>query len=278
MADTLVTTPPVDTPPASPAVPATTPAAPLSPVAPTAPPDWRATLPDDLKTDKSLEKFKGPAELARSYKQLEAYQGRSVAIPGPDAKPEEVSAFWAKVGAHDAPEKYTVPVADGEAIDAAMLAPYQAAAHAAHLTQDQWMAMVAIHRAQTDPKVQAEKLEQQAVTMLRSEWGGGFDYNIKMARGGVGYAERMSGAAGLQDFLHDSGLGNHPLLVKVFKWVGKTHAESGGIPTDARMGGVLTPDQAQQKITELMATPEYRRADRDAVNEVQRLFQLKEQA
>src|SRR5438093_625268 len=95
----------------------TSPAAPVAPAsaptpAPTAPPaapvtDWRSALTGEfapLATDKSLEVIKGKdwseagPLLAKGYVSAQKMIGGSVQIPGPQATPEQIKAFRAKIG------------------------------------------------------------------------------------------------------------------------------------------------------------------------------------
>jgi hypothetical protein len=232
-----------------------------------------------LQHEKTLEKFKGPAELARSYVEIEKYRGRSVAIPGPDATPAEKDAFLARLGRPETPDKYTLPIAETPDLDQNLVNDIKSMAHKLGLTQEQLAGLTSWYGSTPlgNPALASEAMQTKAVEVLRNEWGGAFDYNLKVANAGVGYAERMSGAAGLRDLLDGSGMGNHPTVVKLFQWIGKANAESGGIPRDAQTRNVLAPEEAQAKINELMRTPEYQKGDRATVDEVQRLYQLKHQ-
>lgn len=268
--------------PAAPAPPATPPveSAPVPAPAPSpgpGPTDWRAVLPPELRNEKTLEKFKGPAELARSYVEIEKYRGRSVAIPGPDATAQEKDAFLARLGRPETPDKYTLPLPESPDVDQNLVGDFKATAHRLGLTQEQLAGITSWYAASPmgNPALASEAMQTKAVEVLRNEWGGAFDHNIKVANAGVGYAERMSGAQGLRELLESSGMGNHPTVVKLFQWIGKANSESGGIPRDAQTRNVLGPEEAQAKINELMRTPEYQKGDRATVDEVQRLYQLK---
>jgi len=236
------------------------------------PPDVQA-----LPNFKSLEKFKDPAAVAKSYLHLESLAGRSVTIPGPEASQADQAAFWAKVGAHDSAEKYVVPVAEGQTVDAGMLQPFQAAAHAAHLTQDQWAAMVSAFKASPlgDNRAALEAMSTESTRLLKAEWGGAFDHRLGNAEAAVAYVDRQSGAR-FGEFLKSTGFGNRPEAVKHFEWLSRQFLEHGTLPKDAQTGGAISPADAQAKITELMQAPEYARGDRATVDEVQRLFQLKQ--
>jgi hypothetical protein len=63
--------------------------------------DWRAVLTDEgLRKSATLGKFKDVGALAKSYVELEALQGASIRVPGPDAGADAVAEFHGKVMKH----------------------------------------------------------------------------------------------------------------------------------------------------------------------------------
>lgn len=59
--------------------------------------DWRDNLSDDLKTDKSLHKFKTLDDLAKSYKEAERRLGQGLGNLDENASPADVAAQFKKV-------------------------------------------------------------------------------------------------------------------------------------------------------------------------------------
>src|SRR5690349_3690087 len=60
----------------------------------------------NLRGSESLKKFKTVEALAGSYVNLERTFGSRVAIPGKDAKPEDVTKFHRAMGVPETPDKY----------------------------------------------------------------------------------------------------------------------------------------------------------------------------
>lgn len=62
-------------------------------------PTWISGLPEDLRTHKSIEKFKDQdvSVLAKSYIELEKFRGNSISCPGVNATAEEKNAFFQKL-------------------------------------------------------------------------------------------------------------------------------------------------------------------------------------
>lgn len=245
-----------------------------------APSDWRAALPEALREDPALASFKDVAALAKSYREAVKMIGGSIRIPGPNATPEEVAAFRAKLGVPESPEGYRMdappevaPLLDGEVLDR-----FKQAAHRlgvpATAVEGLWRWYLGELRAQQRGVAQMTK---QVAAQLREEWGDAlFERNVALAQRTV----REFGGEELIEFLDATGLGNHPGLVKLFARVGHLLAEDGHVPGDVE--GIVTPEAARQRIAEIMSNPEhpYHRKNygkpghEEAVAEVSRLFQL----
>lgn len=146
---------------------------------------WTDTLTDEsLKGSKSLAKFKTAEDLAKSYIALEGRLGGSVAIPGKDAKPEEVEAFLDRLGRPKSEVDYelTPPekMPEGIEYNDEMEADFRLAAHKAGLTQTQaqglydWYMQAAAGRLAEAPK---GLTRAQAVAALKKEWGTDYQKN-----------------------------------------------------------------------------------------------------
>ncbi len=58
--------------------------------------NWLDSLPDEIKANPTLSKFKTPDDLASSYVELERKIGRSLTIPGDDATDDAWERYYAK--------------------------------------------------------------------------------------------------------------------------------------------------------------------------------------
>ena len=67
---------------------------------------WTDSLPDDLKTNASLSKFKDSNSVLKSYLELEKSMGSKVKVPGSDATDEERNAFFNKMGRPETKDGY----------------------------------------------------------------------------------------------------------------------------------------------------------------------------
>jgi hypothetical protein len=163
-------------------------------------------------------------DLAKGYFEL---QGKTD-IPGKDAKPEDVEAFWKKLGYPEKPEGYGV-AKDQNA------GTFVSAAHAARLTDEQatalWKSVSEGTARQLAAVQQAQEVELKATdAALQKEFGGKYDYAIEMFERGIGNRE-------LKAQLINAGLAGKPEIVKAFIALGESMQESGSPKGDGPPGG-----------------------------------------
>ena len=219
------------------------------------PVDWRAALPDELR--RPAEKFASPADVVRSYAALERRLGRSVTIPDDDATPQEIEAFYTRLGRPPTPDGYRIampvgasPPSHPDPAAEARLAGFLAAVHAAGAPQATVQAAIDWYR-QASADVEAEAARRtsaaraEADAALRREWGGGYDRRLGLAQ----RALRHFGGADLAALLDRSGLGNDPAWVRAFARVGEAMAEDSLMSGDP-VGGAAG---AQSRIDAIMA-------------------------
>jgi hypothetical protein len=114
--------------------------------------------------------------------------------------------------------------------------------------------------------------ENAAREALRAEWGAHFDTKVAQAA----RAARYFGGEALVSMLDETGLGNHPELVRAFARAGALLGEDA-LRTDGRQAGFIPPDEALKKARALMARPAYARSSHPEhgtiVDEVRQLFE-----
>lgn len=270
MAETLMTNAPETT------TTTTTAGTTATPTPSSAPASWRDTLPPDLKEHKGLTRYTDVAALARGHLEMEKYQGRSVAFPGENATPAERAAFEAKVnswrGVPEAADKYSVALPEGLQADEKGLGEWKSTFHRLGLTQDQVAGLADMYfgSATGNPAMAHEALRTYGETELKREWGGAFGHNLAVA----GRAIKRVGGPEVFQLLEQTGLNNHPVMVKFWHRLGKDYQEDGSIPT-AQHGGPMGPDDAKRRIAEIRADKShpFHKGDKDAVAEMQQLYE-----
>lgn len=147
--------------------------------------DWRSALPDDLKADPNVAKFKSPADLAKGYVEASKLIGGSIRPPGPDASPEarqeyikkvletapelivagDEEVLYKRLGRPDKEEEYELDEETAKAVD---LEEARKQAKAAGLTKKQFQALAKQTANARAALADAAAKEHQA---LKQEWG-----------------------------------------------------------------------------------------------------------
>jgi hypothetical protein len=149
-------------------------------------------------------------------------------IPGKDAKPEDLDAFWKKLGYPEKPENYSVSK-DKNA------ETFISAAHAARLTDEQatalWKSVSEGTARQFAAVQEAQKAELDATdAALKKEYGDKYSYALEMFKRGIGNDE-------LKDLIRNAGLAGKPAIVKAFIALGEAAQESGSPKSDSGLAG-----------------------------------------
>jgi hypothetical protein len=208
--------------------------------------------------------WKTPNDAVTSYKHLESVigadrAGRTVVMPKPDSTPEELSAFYTKLGRPENPNDYALPVPEGSRPEFAAEASKKF--HELGLPKDQaqkltgWMGELAKSHAE------GQKAAQQAAfqaddAALKTEWGAAFEKNTAAAKAAVQ-------SLGLDSASIDgiSGAIGHKATMALLAKIGAKTLEDNFISGDrpAPFGDVMTPAQAKAQIDALKSDKDYQR-------------------
>lgn len=205
---------------------------------------------DALNMHRSLEKLFGAHKA-----------GRTVELPAEDATPEQMAAFYNRMGRPIEAKDYKLEV--GEGADPDFVDWAKNTFHGAGLTAKQaavvteaWEANV---KALNEAKTTAEQNKiREADLALKTEWGSAYENRMKMAakaaqtvgfenealtalENQVGYASLMKGFAKLAESMGEA------LFVE------------GGNRTGNTFGNIMTPEQARVKQKELLGDPVFKK-------------------
>ena len=242
-------------------------------------PSFYETLPEDIRNEPSLRNFSDAGSLAKSYVHAQRMIGADkVTIPGQSSTPDEWRQVYQKLGAPQSADAYEFNDLDDDTASALRQQAYDAG-----LTQSQANKMVDFYNNQIDSfdssfEQSAEQAVQENVASLQSEWGKAFEQNRDIAQRTATY---LLGSTEMFDEIQladGSYLGDNPAIVKLFHKLGQEFGEDKIIGETTEM--VMTPDQADRKIKELMApgTPYYDKNHPEHdhyVQEVGRFFEQK---
>lgn len=219
--------------------------------------DWRSSLPDELKAEKSLETFKDIPSLAKSYVEAQKMIGGSVRIPKEDAKPEEWDAFYKKLGRPDKVEDYNIAkpaeMPEGVVWNDDLTKWFTQTAHSTGLSKGQVQKIMKSWNDMELTKTHAAQKEMgQRLSKIQEQWGDEFDGRVELGVRGIERLLPKEEAVEFKALMDTTGMGNHPLVLKYAYLVGKMLQEDGYIIGDGR-GGALGVEGAKGKIAAINA-------------------------
>lgn len=240
---------------------------------------WRDSLPDDLKNEASLNIIQDIPNLAKAYVNAQKMIGADkIVVPGKHATDEDWAKVFQKLGLPESVDKYEVKAKEGSPLDEGFFKAFKEQAHKAGVLPGQaqklmdWYNTMAAERmteVQTQQKAEMEK----GVSSLKTEWGQAWDRKVAAAN----VAVQEFGGDDFKEFLETSGLGNHPMMIKLMAKVGESLSEDKikGLK-DVNFG--KTPDEIKKEISTVMGDrnhPYWNKSHPNhklAVDEMQKLY------
>lgn len=171
-------------------------------------PNWRDSLPDEIKGEASLSNFTEVSDLAKGYIESKKLQGNSIRIPGEDAGEDDVKAFnekmldklpgfmmkpnldnaeqsadfYRSIGVPVTDDKYGKPeVEEGKTYNVAKVDAFKKMAHKWNLTDKQFKGL-ALDMIGVDDGVTAanKELAVNNLNAVKSKWGEAHADNMKL--------------------------------------------------------------------------------------------------
>ena len=84
---------------------------------------WLTKLPEDLRGNASLAKFKDETSAIKAYVELEKSMGNKIKVPGENATPDELNAFYNKIGRPETKDGYEFETLLADKADLFTVAP-----------------------------------------------------------------------------------------------------------------------------------------------------------
>lgn len=187
-------------------------------------PSWMQQLDGDIRANveqvKQLSKFQKIGDLAKSYSALEQKLGRSVVQPDKDATPEEIQAFYEKLGKPKEAAKYGIDDKDADS--------FKALAFRHNLTDEQakgvWSELKGA--AQGELERQRADMAQRVKDVdakLHQEYGSRYGEKMSLLERGI----RTFAGAEVGARLRETGLLFDEGIVKMFIQLGELSSEGG---------------------------------------------------
>lgn len=187
---------------------------------------WMDALPDEFKSDPSIQGFKSPADLVKSYIHAQKMVGADkVVVPGKHATDDDWKGVFKKLGLPESPDKYDFKA---EGADPEFIKGFVEAAHKTGLLPKQvneiygWMTDVQ-KKFQEKVSQDAEATVKVELGKLKEEWGGesGYAKNMAVAKSALFNFFGKDTA----DWVDKTGLGNDPQFIKLMHKVGQAMSE-----------------------------------------------------
>jgi len=247
--------------------------------------DWRASLPDELRSAPALHDVADVNSLAKQFVDQQAYLGSSLRIPGADAGAEDRAAFHRKLlekvpalmpkpdttdpeamatlydamGRPAAADKYIRPAMENmPEVDPILDKAYADASYEFGLSQKQHEGVFGrFLEAQANILATQQGAQEVQQAELRQEWGYTHDTRMEAVKNTLvkfGFSEGIVEAAGA------GGLGKQDAIA-FYAMVEALGGEGGMAQQDGGANSGMTPAEADMQIQEIMNRKEYHDPD-----------------
>jgi hypothetical protein len=210
--------------------------------------DFVGSLPENLRGEGSLKNFKDAGALAQSYVELRrTFSSRSMADMDAPADDKGRAAVLTKLGAAPPakPDDYKLP-------NNPSAKQFGEWAHKTGLTVKQAETLYgemdgATTRATEERKTRMVQRAGEYKAALTQEWGADYDSNAALATRGM---EHYVPDKDLRDMLIGTGIGQHPIIAKLFQQLGRSLKEGTMLPGSGvgGTGGAGTVESAQNEL------------------------------
>jgi hypothetical protein len=241
-----------------------------NPTAPAAAPAWYAPEGLDPNTAGQLGElvkakgWKGPADALLSYQNLEKVfgadkAGRTILAPKGDDDADGWSAVYNRLGRPESPDKYELPVPEGD--DGSFAQAAAPVLHELGLTTKQaqglaeWWNKASASRIEAADEAFSVQSEAE-YKQLQREWGAAAAQNEELAKRAV---LKFGKEAGLDEATFDSlerAIGTAKVM-KLFHAIGAQFSEAAFVASDTPTGGAMTPAQARNKQAAMFTDKEF---------------------
>ena len=247
--------------------------------------DWKASLSDEVRADKSLENIKDIESLAKSYVHAQKLVGADkIPVPNKYATEKDWDAVYEKLGRPQSADGYKYQLPENQKVDEAALKTFSAQAHKLGLLPTQAQGVVnfyneMIGKQTADAESTATTQREKAQAELKTEWGQAYDQKLQKANAVVASVFPK----GIMSMNLEDGtkIGDHPAVIKAFAALADKMGEDDIVQASGPT--YLTPKELDKQIGSLTADPQsaYWQKNHpnhaEAVKEVEQLFEKKHQ-
>lgn len=222
------------------------------PKEPEAAAEWLAGVDPEYASHSTLQHVPDLGTLVKNYVNAQKMIGKDkLVLPDEHATEDDLNLFYDKLG-RPSREEYKIDFGES-GYDEKFQAGLMDAAHKAGVLPNQAQGMFDFFQSQVDSANdeytnQTEAQSAELMEGLKAEWGNGFDKNVSIAKTAVDTLTDDSFKA----FLNESGLGNHPTMIKMFTAIGsQLNEDTFDRKTVKNLG--MTKEEAQERINSVMS-------------------------
>ena len=225
--------------------------------------DWKQAIPEDIRDNPNCAKYSSMESFAKGHLNAVSMLGKEVELKLPENDDERYE-FYNKLGRPETAEDYNFTAQEDvpeelKTYVEGRISDYREAAHKAGLSADQ---ASALHDWYMDGNKEnaaviletTTQIQKEGFDALQKEWGEGYERHMTAAKNAL--AE--FGDEGLVTYLEQTGLGDHPGLIKAFANAGLA-IKGDTMLEDGESGD--TPAALDGQIKEIMGRNEYWDAD-----------------
>lgn len=223
-------------------------------------PEWAKDIEPDLMNDPIMKNHKDIKSVVKSYVHAARMVGADkVVVPGKNATPEEIKNYISKLGLPESADKYTVNLDKDSLFGGEKLAKVKELALQHNILPSQLESLLKFVESDINGLVETETKKSQeemlqGINKLKQEWGEeGFKKNAHMGHA----AAKHFGGDEFVKYLNDTGLGNDPMLIKIFSQIGNKLKSEDTFNADVVGRFAMTKDEAQRNIAALFADKAY---------------------
>ena len=217
--------------------------------------DWKASLSDEIRNEKSLENISDIESLAKSFVHAQKLVGADkIPVPNKFATEDDWNKVYEKLGRPKSADEYKFNLPEDKTVDEAALKGFAQQAHKLGLLPGQADGVVKFYNDMIGQELSAanivaEAARNKATTELKTEWGQAFNQKIAAANQVVASVFPQ----GFMSMNMEDGtkLGDNPAVIKAFAMLAERMGEDKIVQGDGPI--MQTPKQIEKEINTLTA-------------------------
>lgn len=213
------------------------------------------SLPEEIRTDTSLQAIKDVGQLAKGYVHAQRMVGADkIPIPTQNSSPDDWNAVFTKLGKPETVDGYKLQYELQDGASETPINNFKQKAHELGLLPQQAQGLLDFYSGLENSsaekvKADTELAKANAITELRKEFGLAYDEKINKADNvfKTFFAKDMAELR-LED---GTPVGSHPGFIRALVEMSKNFSEDN-LGTGQEESGILTPDEAQREVNKIL--------------------------